>query len=51
MSHEPIDGPGLEAFARSVPLQAALDAGLAVGPPYRAPSTGVPRVVSSARRT
>jgi signal transduction histidine kinase len=49
LGHEPIDGPGLEAFSRAVPLQAALDAGLAVGPPYRAPSTGVPRVVLAVR--
>jgi len=47
--HEPIDAPGLEAFSRAVPLQAALDAGLAVGPPYRSPTTGTPRVVLAVR--
>jgi hypothetical protein len=47
--HEAIDAAGLEAFSRAVPLQAALDAGLAVGPPYLSPATGVPRVVLAVR--
>lgn len=47
--HERVDAAGLQAFARSVPFRAALDAGAAVGPPYLSPSTGVPRVALAVR--
>ncbi len=47
--HEPVDQPGLDAFSRAVPLDAALKAGLAVGPPYRAPGSGVPRLALAVR--
>jgi len=47
--HEPVDAAGLEAFSRSVPLRAALEVGAAIGPPYRAPSSGVPRVALAVR--
>lgn len=47
--HEPVDERDLEAFSRAVPLEGALQAGLAVGPAYRAPSTGAPRVALAVR--
>jgi signal transduction histidine kinase len=47
--HEPVDERGLEAFALAVPLRAALESGLAVGPPYRSPSSGVPRLALAVR--
>ena len=47
--HEAVDARGLEAFARAVPLQEALSAGLAVGAPYRATASGIPRLVIAVR--
>jgi len=46
--HEPVNAQALAAFAAQVPLRAALDAGLAVGPPYRS-AAGVPRLVLAVR--
>jgi diguanylate cyclase (GGDEF)-like protein len=46
--HEPIDAAGLSAYAGKVPLQGALQAGLAVGPVYVLPDAQgrpIPRVV------
>jgi signal transduction histidine kinase len=47
--HEPIDRRDLEAFSHAVPLDAALEAGLAVGPPYRSPVSGLPRLALAVR--
>lgn len=47
--HEPVDAAALEAFGRSVPLEVALRAGLAVGPPYLAAGSGLPRVALAVR--
>ncbi len=47
--HEPIDQRDLEAFSHAVPLEAAVEAGLAVGPPYRSPVTGLPRLALAVR--
>jgi len=49
LGHEPVDEAGLAAFGRAVPLEAALQAGLAVGPPYLAPGSGIPRVALAVR--
>jgi diguanylate cyclase (GGDEF)-like protein len=46
--HEPIDAAGLSAYAGKVPLQGALQAGLAVGPVYVLPDAQgrpIPRLV------
>jgi signal transduction histidine kinase len=47
--HEPVGAEDLEAFGRAVPLAAALQAGLALGPAYRAPGSGNPRVALAVR--
>ncbi len=47
--HEPIGERDLEAFSRAVPLDAALQAGLAVGPAYRSPVSGIPRLALAVR--
>jgi two-component system, NtrC family, sensor kinase len=49
VGHEPIDQRDLEAFSHAVPLDAALQAGLAVGPPYRSPVSGLPRLALAVR--
>ena len=46
--HEPVDGAGLTAYANKVPLQGALQAGLAIGPVYVLPDAQgrpIPRLV------
>ncbi len=46
--HEPVDDSALATYATKVPLQGALQAGLAVGPPYILPDArgrGMPRLV------
>jgi signal transduction histidine kinase len=45
---EPVAEAELELFARSIPLKAALEAGVAVGPPHRPEGRG-PRVAVAAR--
>ena len=47
--HEPVDQAGLEAFGRAVPLEAARQAGLAIGPVHRAPGQPAPRVALAVR--
>ena len=47
--HEPVGAEQLAAFGRAVPLAAALQAGLALGPAYRAPGGGGPRVALAVR--
>jgi len=47
--HEPVDAAGLEAFGRGVPLEAARQAGLAIGPVHRAEGTPAPRVALAVR--
>jgi signal transduction histidine kinase len=47
--HEGVGEPELDAFSRGVPVAAALAARAAVGPPYLAPRTGVPRVAVAFR--
>jgi two-component system NtrC family sensor kinase len=47
--HEPVEAEALAAFGRAVPLAAALQAGLALGPAYRAPGSGGPGVALAVR--
>ena len=49
--HEPVDEGGLTAYASKVPLQGALQAGLAIGPVYVVPDADgrpIPRLVLAA---
>jgi two-component system, NtrC family, sensor kinase len=48
-SREPIGPQELDAFARSVPLATVLASDVAIGPPYRGPRTGAPRVAIALR--
>ncbi len=44
VAHEVLDERDIDAFARSVPLESARASDIAIGPPYRSPSSGSPRV-------
>jgi len=48
-AREVVDERDLEAFARSVPLESARASDIAIGPPYRSPSSGIPRVALTVR--
>jgi signal transduction histidine kinase len=48
-TREPIGPQELDAFARSVPLATVLASDVAIGPPYRGPRTGAPRVALAVR--
>ena len=46
---EVVDERDIAAFARSVPLESARASDIAIGPPYRSPSSGLPRVAVAIR--
>ena len=48
-AREVVEARDLDAFARSVPLDSARTSDIAIGPPYRSPSSGIPRVALAVR--
>jgi two-component system, NtrC family, sensor kinase len=48
-ARDPIGPRELDAFSRSVPLATVLASDVAIGPPYRGPRSGVPRVAIAVR--
>ena len=48
-AREVVDELDLEAFARSVPLETARASDIAIGPPYRSRSGGIPRLALAVR--